>query len=301
MERIGFIGLGAMGRPMASNLVRKGFALTVFDVNPTPVQALVAAGAKAAKSVADVVESADIVFTMLPDSPDVEAVLLGEGGVIHAARDGLLVVDMSTIDPATTDKVAAALGEKGVGFADAPVGRLVMHAERGESLFMVGASDNDFGRMRPLLEAMGTTIHHCGPPGAGIRTKLVNNYIAIAVCQVNAEAFALARAFGLDLATTLEVVNGTTATNGHLKTAWPNKVLVGDTAPGFKIALAHKDMSLGVEAARKAGVPVFAGVAVRECLGLAKRSGDLGDKDFSALLDHACSLAGLNPPRLERK
>ena len=299
MERIGFIGLGAMGRPMASNLVRKGFALTVFDVNPAPVQALVAAGAKAAKSVADVVESADIVFTMLPDSPDVEAVVLGEGGIARAGRDGLLVVDMSTIDPATTDKVAATLGEKGVGFADAPVGRLVMHAERGESLFMVGASGNDFGRVRPLLEAMGTTIHHCGPPGAGIRTKLVNNFLAIATCQLSAEAFALAQAFGLDPKTTLDVVNGTTATNGHLKIMWPIKVLSGDTGPGFRIALAHKDLALAMEAASQFGVPAFMGAAAREALSLAKKSGDYGGRDFSALLDLACEQAGVAKVRVK--
>ncbi|MBL8671971.1 MAG: NAD-binding protein, partial [Alphaproteobacteria bacterium] len=234
-----------------------------------------------------------------PDSPDVEAVVLGADGLASSASEGLLVVDMSTLDPAATDRMARALAERGIGFADAPVGRLVSHAERGESLFMVGASHNDFGRLKPLLEAMGTTIHHCGPPGAGMRTKLVNNFIAIAVCQIDAEAFALAQAFGLDLRTTLDVVNGTTATNGHLKTNWPAKVLAGDITPGFRVALAHKDLSLAIEAARLAGVPMLAGAAVREAVGLAKGVGGVGDKDFSALLDHVCRQAGVATPRLE--
>jgi 4-hydroxybutyrate dehydrogenase/sulfolactaldehyde 3-reductase len=298
MERIGFIGLGAMGRPMASNLRRKGFELLVYDVQPEPCAGLAALGAKVARSVGEVAREASLVVTMLPDSPDVEAVALGAGGIAEHAHEGLLVMDMSTVDPATTDLLAERLLARGIAFVDAPVGRLVSHAERGESLFMVGASHNDFGRVKPLLEAMGTTVHHCGKPGTGIRTKLVNNYLAIISCQVNAEALALAQAYGLDLAKTLEVVNGTTATNGQLKQGWPFKVLKGDIAPGFRIALAHKDLSLAVEAARKAGVPVYVGAVARECLGQAKRTGDYGEKDFSALLEIVCRQAGIKPPRL---
>jgi 4-hydroxybutyrate dehydrogenase/sulfolactaldehyde 3-reductase len=297
-EKLGFIGLGAMGRPMATNLVKNGFDLIVYDLNAAAVDALVQAGATAAGSVADVAQQVDVVITMLPDGPDVEKVVLGEGGVLASAKPDLLVMDMSTIDPRTTDAIATALAEQGLGFVDAPVGRLVSHAERGESLFMVGASDNDFGRATPMLEAMGTTVHHCGLPGAGIRTKLVNNFVAIACCQIDAEAIALATKFGLDVTKTLDVINGTTATNGHLKeAAWPSKVLAGDIEPGFRIRLAHKDLSLAVEAARMAGVPVFAGVAIREVLGQACRTGDFGEKDFSALLDVACHQAGIEPPR----
>lgn len=298
-ETVGFIGLGAMGRPMASNMRRKGFDMVVYDLDPAAVAALVELGASAAASVAEVARTADVVFTMLPDGPDVEAVLLGSDGVLAHGRPDTLVVDMSTIDPAVTDRLAAALGEQGLGFVDAPVGRLVSHAQKGESLFMVGASDNDFGRVTPCLEAMGTTIHHCGAPGSGIRTKLINNFVAIACCQIDAEAIALAARFGLDVEKTLEVINGTTATNGHLKeAAWPSKVLAGDTAPGFRIRLAHKDISLAVEAGRQAGVPMFAGAVVREALGQACRTGDFGERDFSALLDVVCGQAGVKPPRL---
>jgi 4-hydroxybutyrate dehydrogenase / sulfolactaldehyde 3-reductase len=298
MSNTGFIGLGAMGRPMASNLARKGFALVVHDRQRAPVEALVQLGAKPGNGSAGVAQASDVVVTMLPDSPDVEAVVLGAGGVLENLRPGALLLDMSTVDPGTTDALAAACAKKGVAFVDAPVGRLVAHAEQGTSLFMVGGTVADVARARPLLEAMGDTIHHCGPAGAGTRTKLVNNYLAIFSCMLNAEALALASAFKLDLKTTLDVIYGTTAVNGQNKINWPNKVLKGDTAPGFRIALAHKDASLIVEAARKAGVPMFVGVAARECLGQAMRTGDFGGRDFSALLDYVCAQAGVPSPRL---
>src|SRR5215208_899386 len=153
--------------------------------------------------------------------------------ILANGRPKQVVVDMSTVEPRTTDLIASAAAERGLTVVDAPVGRLAAHADRGESLFMVGASDEDFQRVLPMLQAMGTTIHHCGPVGAGIRTKLVDNYLAIISCQLNAEALALSQRFGLDLTKTLEVCYGTTATNGQLKINWPNKVLKGDIEPGF--------------------------------------------------------------------
>jgi 4-hydroxybutyrate dehydrogenase/sulfolactaldehyde 3-reductase len=296
-ERIGFIGLGSMGRPMASNLQRKGFALRVFDIDEAPMRALAALGASPAESVRAIAADADIVVTMLPGSPEVEAVVLGADGVIAHGRPGLLLLEMSTVDPATTDRLAASLAEAEMRLVDAPVGRLASHAERGESLFMVGAAVADFARVRPLLDAMGTTIHHCGEVGAGIRTKLVNNYLAIVSCQMNAEALALAARFGLDLHKTLDVIHGTTATNGQLKLNFATKVLTGDTEPGFSIDLAHKDLSLIVEAANAARVPLPIAAAARESVSLA-RSTPYHAKDFSALLDHWCERAGIASPRL---
>ena len=298
MDRIGFVGLGAMGRPMARNLLRAtGAQMIVHDLNPEAVAALVAEGARAASSLAELAAEADLVITMLPDSPDVEAVVLGPGGILDSAPAELLVMDMSTIAPAATDRIAAALAERGHGFVDAPVGRTVTFAELGRSLFMVGASSNDFGRVKPVLEGMGDVIHHCGAPGAGIRTKLVNNYLAIVSNQVNAEALALAQSFGLDLAQTLAVVNGTTATNGHLTTNYVSKVFSGDIAPGFRIALADKDLTLALQAAQAAGMPMFAGRAVREAYALARVEG-WADKDFSAMVDAGCTRLGLPVPRL---
>ena len=297
MTRTGFIGLGNMGRPMASNLQRKGFGLTVFDVNPAPVADLIALGAAAAAGAGAVAAASDVVITMLPDSASVEQVVLGAGGVLANLRPGSLVMDMSTIDPLLTDRVAAAVAAAESAFVYAPVGRLASHAARGESLFMVGATGEAFGRVTPLLEAMGTTIHHCGAPGAGIRTKLVNNYLAIVSCGFNAEALALSQQFGLSLEKTLEVVHGTTATNGQLKIAWASKVLKGDTDPGFTIDLAHKDLSLIVAAAGATGVPVPIADAARSSFAAARADG-FGGKDFSAMVDVLCDRAHIPRPRL---
>lgn len=293
---VGFIGLGAMGQPMASNLAKEGFKLIVYDIAQDRVPPLRDLGADVAGSVAEVAERADIAITMVPDSPQVEATVLGPGGLLEAGRPGQLIMDMSTIDPAVTDKVAAAVADAGASFVDAPVGRLAAHAIAGESLFMVGAHDADFARVKPLLEGMGTTIHHCGPPGSGIRTKVVNNFLIMGINQMNAEALALSQAFRLDLRKTLDVLLGTTAANGQLQLNWPNKVLKGDVEPGFRLTLAHKDVSLALESARREGVPVFAGAAVREALAMAAH--DFGEKDFSTIVDAVCGLGGVAPPRL---
>jgi 4-hydroxybutyrate dehydrogenase/sulfolactaldehyde 3-reductase len=297
MDTIGFIGLGKMGRPMASNLCRKGFDVVAYDVVADPVRALEKLGARAAPDAGSVAAESDVVFTMLPDSKTVEDVVLGPGGVLSKIRRGSVVVDMSTIDPLVTDRLAAAAAARGVSFVDAPVGRLASHAERGESLFMVGADEGTFARVKPLFEAMGTTIHHCGGVGAGMRTKLVNNYLAIISCQLNAEALALSQRFGLTLEKTLDVLYGTTATNGQLKIAWPAKVLKGDVEPGFTIDLAHKDLTLIVEAANAAKVPMPVAAAAREAFSVARGNGH-GAKDFSAMVDVLCDLARIERPRL---
>jgi 4-hydroxybutyrate dehydrogenase/sulfolactaldehyde 3-reductase len=297
MEKIGFIGLGRMGRPMAANLCRKGFALVVHDLNPEPVRTLEALGARSANGAAGVAQASDVVITMLPSSVEVEAIVLGPDGVLANGRPGQIVMDMSTVEPKTTDRLAAAAAARGMAVVDAPVGRLAAHAERGECLFMVGAAEADFRRVQPLLQAMGTTIHHCGKVGSGIRTKLVNNYLAIVSCQLNAEALALAQRFGLDLAKTLEVIHGTTATNGQLKINWPNKVLAGDTSPGFTLDLAHKDLSIILAAAQAAKLPVPVAAAAREMFTAARARG-YGPADFSAVVDALCELAGVDKPRL---
>jgi 4-hydroxybutyrate dehydrogenase/sulfolactaldehyde 3-reductase len=298
MERVGFIGLGRMGKPMAANMRKKQFPMRVYDVRTEPVAELEALGAERAGGIAEIARDCDVVITMLPTHNEVQEVVLGPEGVVKRGKKGALVMDMSTVDPLATDRLAAALQGAGMSLVDAPVGRLATHADRGESLFMVGASEKDFARVKPMLEAMGTTIHHCGPVGTGIRTKLVNNYLAVSSCQLNAEALALAQRFGLDLATTLEVLYGTTAVNGQLKVNWPDKVLKGDVAPGFTIDLAHKDLSLVVSAANDAKVPMPIAAAAREAFSAARASGH-GGKDFSGMLEALCQLARLDVPRLK--
>ena len=297
MEKIGFIGLGRMGKSMALNLRKAGFELVVLDINRQAMEELAAAGAAQGKDVADVARRCAVIITMLPSSKEVEQVALGEGGIFANAARGSVLMDMSTIDPLATDRLQEQALAHGMTMVDAPVGRLAEHADRGESLFMVGAGDADFERVKPLLDAMGTTTYHCGPVGAGGRTKLVNNYVAVTLCQVNAEALALSQRFGLDITKTLQVLYGTSASNGQLRMNFPNKVLVGDTTPGFTIDLAHKDMSLVVGAAHAAKVPMPVAAAVHESFSLA-RAGEFGGIDFSGIADAICHFAQIDKPRV---
>jgi 4-hydroxybutyrate dehydrogenase / sulfolactaldehyde 3-reductase len=297
MEKIGFIGLGRMGKPMAANMLNKGFKLMVLDVNPAPVSELVGLGALAGESVAAIARECSVVITMLPSSVEVEQVALGSNGVFAHAAKGSLLMDMSTIDPLATDRLQAVALQHGLTMIDAPVGRLAEHADRGECLFMVGASDADFARVKPMLDAMGNMVYHCGPVGSGGRTKLVNNFVAITLTQVNAEALALSQRFGLDLTKTLSVLLGTSANNGQLRMNFPNKVLAGDTTPGFTIDLAHKDLGLIMGAAHAVKVPMPVASAVFESYSLA-RANNYGAIDFSGMADVLCDLAKIDRARV---
>ena len=255
MDRVGFIGLGIMGRPMASNLVRKGFPLVVYDINPAPLRQLEALGARAAASCAAVADDSDIVITMLPNSADVEEVLMGPGGVVARLRPGGAVMDMSTVDPLLTDRIAAAAAEKGIAFVDAPVGRLASSC-RARRIAVHGRRD---GRGVCAREAAARSDGHDDPSlrrrryghANQAREQLSRDHLV----RLNAEALALSQRFGLSLEKTLDVVHGTTATNGQLKIAWAAKVLKGDTEPGFTIDLAHKDLTLIVDAATRVQGP----------------------------------------------
>ena len=293
---IGFIGLGRMGRGMAANLRKKGFSLQVLDIDPAAMAHLGTLGAIVARDATQVARECDGVITMLPTSVEVEAVACGAAGLFAHGRPGAILMDMSTIDPLVTDRLHAQAQRAGMTVVDAPVGRLAEHADRGESLFMVGASDADFARVRPLLDAMGTTVYHCGGVGTGGRTKLVNNYIAISLCQMNAEALALSQGLGLNLMNTLQVLFGTMASNNQLKINFANKVLAGDTRPGFTIDLAHKDLGLVLGAAHAAKVPMPVAAAVYESFSMA-RAASFGQLDFSGIADVVCELAKIDKPR----
>ena len=297
MDKIGFVGLGRMGLPMASNIVANGFAVRGFDTQGAQMERFAEHGGTLCASIAEVSENSDVIITMLPNSEIVDAVIAGVDGILTFAKEGSLIMDMSTVKPETSDKMALLCSEKGVSFIDAPVGRLAAHADAGQSLFMVGCDIKDFNRVKPLLDAMGSDIYHCGPAGSGTRTKLINNFLAISYCQMNAEALALTAQFGLDLDNTLDVLYGTTAINGQLKIAWPAKSLSNDTKPGFTIDLAHKDLTLVVEAANAAQVPMPMAAAAREALSSARSRG-FGSSDFSGMLDAHCELVQIAPPRL---
>lgn len=292
--RIGFIGLGRMGFALASSLVRNGRALSVYDVNEARADEMTGALVRRESSAGDVAAACGVVFLMLPGPAEVLSVALEPGGVFDRARPGTVVVDMSTVDPATCDTLSAAAAERGLAYADSPVGRLAAHADRGQSLFMVGADDDVFRRIRPMLDDMGTTIFHCGRPGNGTRTKLVNNFLVLSYCQLNSEALTLATAMGLDVRKTLDVVLETTASNGQLREKWPVKVLRGDTTPGFDIALGLKDLTLACKAAEEAGIAVSLGEAARDIFRRALDEGYAG-QDTSALTDYWAK-ANKRPP-----
>lgn len=299
MTKIGFIGLGRMGKPMALNLARKGLDLAIFDIDVTPMQSFTEFNnCRQASDANDAIKDADVAITVLPGPKEVEAVVLAPNGVIENLSSGAIIMDQSTVLPETSDQMARTAKASGCHFVDAPIGRLASHADTGESLFMVGAEDENFKRVKPILDAMGTTVIHCGGPGTGTRSKLINNFLAIASCQLNAECMALIQGFGLNLSTTLEVIHGTSATNGQLKMNYATKVLTGDIEPGFAIDLAHKDLSLIVESGNQSQIPMPMAAAAREILSQA-RAADWGGKDFSALADFWCERSGVDKPRLK--
>jgi 4-hydroxybutyrate dehydrogenase/sulfolactaldehyde 3-reductase len=282
--KVGFIGLGRMGFALASHLQKNGCDLTVYDVQAVPIERLVAQGAKRAASANDLASNVDVVFTMLPGPKQVREVTLGASGVLSGMKPGGFLVELSTIDTDTVDELVDAARIKGVHFADAPVGRLAAHADRGESLFMLGADAEDRHALEPLLLKMGTTVLHCGAPGTGTRMKLINNLMVLCYCQLNSEALVLASSLGLDTRKTFEVLTGTTASNGQLKEKWPVKVLKGDLTPGFDIALGFKDLTLACQAAQSAGVSLPMGNLARSLFQLARHAGKDG-QDTSSMTD----------------
>jgi len=296
--KVGFIGLGAMGLPMASNLQRKGFDVNVYDIDAAKMDKVVALGGRKAASVAEASRAADVVVTVLPATQHVEAVVLGEDGVLANIDGNAVLMDMSTIDANGTDRLATACKAKGIAFADSPIGRLALHAERGESLFMVGADDATFARIEPLLKAMGTDIFRCGAPGMGSRMKLINNFMLLSTAQIVAESIALGTKLGLDIQTMHDVTGATTARNGQFHVLMVNKVLKGDVEPGFTIDLAFKDMTLAMNAAAENRVGLPVGAAAHAVFGGA-RATDYASKDYSALLALACERAAVKTPTLD--
>lgn len=298
-SKIAFIGLGAMGGPMASNIIRKGTPLTVFDISQPNLDRVVAVGGTPAVSIAEAAKDADIVITMLPATRHVLEVVSGQNGVLDNMKPGGIVMDMSTIAPSGTDQVNEICKARGMRFLDTPVGRLASHAAAGKSMFMVGCDDEQvFTAVKPLLDAMGDTIIRCGKAGTGIRVKVVNNFQVLSIAQITAEALVLAARLGLDVETVKNVNGSTTATNGQMQVNFATKALVGDTAPGFTIELAHKDLSLAMEAAGELDLALPMGSTAKATYDTA-RQGPYGAKDFSALLDYASEQAGIVPPRLK--
>jgi 3-hydroxyisobutyrate dehydrogenase len=289
--RVGFIGLGLMGEPMSRNLLKKGFPLTVLDVRPEAVQRLVAAGAKAAFSPRDVAEQTDVVITMVPNSSDVESVILGADGVAAGARPGLIVVDMSTIDPAVSKRLAAALAMRGVAMLDAPVGRPSPFAADAALAFMVGGDKAVLEQCREILMAMGDTIFYCGESGMGSTMKVVNNLLSITTLAVTSEALVLGAKSGLTTSVMLDVLRRTAANNAHLHMTYPSKALKRDFSPMFMIDLAYKDLSLGLQLGAAQQVPLALGAVAREMFTAARAKGR-GQLDWTAVMTVLEDVAG---------
>ncbi|MCP4559331.1 MAG: NAD(P)-dependent oxidoreductase [Bosea sp.] len=292
MTAVGFIGLGTMGTPMARNLVKAGHALTVYDLNAAAVAKLVEAGAAAAPSPAAVAGASEVVITMLPDAPDVEKAVLGPGGIGEGLRPGSLYIDMSTIDPQTTQTVGAALKAKGVDMLDSPVGKTVEHAIAGTSTLMIGGDAAVLERARPVLSAMGQDLIHCGGLGMGQAMKLTNNLLASVLITASSEALVCGAKAGLTLETMISVLKTTMAWNQQLAVAMHNRALKGDFEPGFMVKLAHKDCCLALAMNRSLGIETPVGAATLAALQEAIEAG-LAGKDVGAVLKLREDTAGV--------
>jgi 3-hydroxyisobutyrate dehydrogenase len=290
-DRIGFIGLGIMGRPMARNLMKAGFSLTVWNRSRPGIEELVAEGAREGVSAADVAANCDVVITIVGDSPDVEAVALGPGGIVEGAHEGLVHVDMTTMSPAVTRRIAERLGDAGVEMLDAPVSGGQQGAIEGTLSIMVGGKAEVLERCRPALAAMGRRITHCGPNGAGQTVKLCNQ---IAVSLVNlgmCEALVFAAKSGIDPRVMIEAVSGGAARSWQMEHVAP-RIVARDFAPGFKIAHQRKDLRLALEAAEEAGLDLR-GLALAHELFAELESEGLGEEGTQALVKALEKAAGV--------
>jgi len=290
MARIAFIGLGIMGRPMAANLVKAGHTVTGYNLTQPPIDALVAAGGRAAGGIAEAVADAEIVITMVPADPEVREAVLGEGGVLANAPRGSLLIDMSSITPQTSIAVAEAAKEKGIRVLDAPVSGGEAGAIEGALSIMVGGDAADFAEALPVFHALGTTVVHVGPHGAGQTVKAANQLIVATNIQAVSEAVVFLENSSVDLKAALDVLAGGLAGSTVLNRK-KEAMLNRDFKPGFRIDLHHKDMGIVTDAARAVGAAIPVGALVAQLVASARANGD-GSLDHSALLRGVERLSG---------
>ncbi|MHB8655907.1 MAG: 2-hydroxy-3-oxopropionate reductase [Terriglobia bacterium] len=291
MSKIGFIGLGIMGKPMSRNLLKAGHTLVVYDRHPEFVDAIVATGAERSKSCGDVANRSDVVITMLPDGPQVEEAIQGAGGILQGIRRGSTVVDMSSISPLVSQKVAAACAEKGVEFLDAPVSGGEPKAVDGTLAIMVGGKREVFEQVMPLLHQMGSSVTLTGPVGAGNVTKLANQIMVACNIAAMGEALALATRAGLDPDVVFNAVKGGLAGSTVLNAKAP-MVIARNFKPGFRIRLHQKDLRNALLAAESLKVPLPLTGTVQQIL-MALMNQGKGDLDHSAIVTFVEQLAGV--------
>jgi 3-hydroxyisobutyrate dehydrogenase-like beta-hydroxyacid dehydrogenase len=283
MLKVGFIGLGVMGGPMAMCVLKGGHQLTVYDLDAAAVKRLTDAGAKAAASPREVGAASDVVVTMLPEPQHVKQVVLGPNGVAEGLKAGGVVIDMSTIDPYTSQEVGAELKKKGIDMVDSPVGKTSEHAATGTLTLMIGGEQQAIDKVKPVLEKMGSDFYYCGGPGMGHAMKITNNLLATTIMAANTEALSIGAKCGLTLELMMEVMKTTMGNNVQLYSAMPKKAFKGDDSPGFMIKLAGKDVRLACELARKQGFEPLVGAGAQATLDRAMKLG-LGERDTAALL-----------------
>ena len=280
---VGFIGIGVMGGPMALNVLKGGHKLTVYDLDKSAVARLVAAGAKAAATPKEVGAASEIVVTMLPEPKHVEAVVLGADGVAAGLKPGAIVIDMSTIDPISSQRIGAELRRRGFHMVDSPVGKTSEHAATGTLTLMLGGEPEILARAKPVLDCMGNETFLCGGPGMGHAMKTVNNLLATTIMAANTEALAIGVKCGLTLELMMEVMKTTMSNNVQLYVAMPKKAFKGDDSPGFMVKLACKDVRQAVELGRAQGFEPLVGAACQKTLEEAMEKG-YADRDTAALL-----------------
>jgi len=290
MLKVGYIGLGLMGKSMARNIIKAGYPLVVHNRSKGAVDELVAEGAEGASSPAEVAQKVDVVITNLPDSPDVEQVVLGSDGIVEAAREGLIFIDNSTIKPATARLISERLGEQGVSCLDAPVSGGDIGARQGTLAIMVGGPEQALERVRPVLEAMGKTITHVGGAGAGQIAKAANQIMVAAQMVAMGELLIFARKAGADPAKVVQAIQGGAAQCWTLDVK-PDRLFSGNREPGFKAYMQAKDLGIVLDTAKQYGIPLTAAALHTQLFNAMLEMG-LGDQDNSAVIGVVEALAG---------
>lgn len=292
--QVGFIGIGVMGRPMTLNLLKAGHHVTIFARHPESagVQEVLQAGAKQAPSPRAVAMVSDVVITMLPNSPQVEEVVMGEQGILAGARKGLTIIDMSTIAPAMSRKLGESAAQQGVQFLDAPVSGGSQGAINATLSIMVGGEQEALEKVRPLLESLGKNIFYVGPQGAGEIVKLVNNMLVGAIAAAIAESFVLGVKAGADVDTMAKIISVSTGASWQLSNQFPLRAFNGSFQPGFMTDLLHKDLGLALDLAaeNQAAVPLAA--LTRQLYEMARAAGH-GRDDYTSLLKVLEEMAGV--------
>ena len=296
-KRVGFVGVGTMGKLMAINLLKRHYPVTAFDLNPAPVEELLEFGAEKATSASEAAAAGDVVVTMLPSSPHVEEAVLGAGGILDGMRPGTVLIDMSTIDPLVSKRVAERVLERGFRMLDAPVSGGSVGARDATLTIMVGGPKDLFDECKPLLEAMGQNVIHCGDNGMGEVVKVVNNLIAGVSMAVTAEAYNIGLRAGADPKVLYEVISKSSGRcwshdlNHPIPGVLPNAPSTNDYTPGFMVDLMRKDLGLAISAAQGVKAPAFLAAVAEQLYGSASNMG-FGRRDMSAVVKAVEALSG---------